>query len=180
MPIQRLTLHALFIMIVLLTLGGCYTILSHPGSEESNAKIEQSADCLSCHTEYHEYPYGYYYGYYPEYWWSSPRWGHYYAYPWWWDYYWPENTGDNNDEQLAPRSSRGEKAVRRESLRPPYSSGVTSIGREGSLSSPSSTEQTPSTGTKTPTENQEKTKTEQKKEDDSDRKTPRRSGDRRQ
>ncbi|KPL05068.1 MAG: hypothetical protein AMJ73_02525, partial [candidate division Zixibacteria bacterium SM1_73] len=61
------------------------------------------------------YPYGYYYGFYPNYYWSYPSWGHYYAYPWWWDRYWWDY---DDDAEYIPVSE--EKAERRRGLEPPY------------------------------------------------------------
>ncbi len=112
---------------------GCYTVITHPGTEDNYSAHDYQQDCLSCHPDYHEYPYGYFYGNYPDYWWSSPRWGRYYAYPWWWDYYWydgvPQDINDNNHS--SPRPGNVKKAERRSSLRPPYSSGVSNISRQG-------------------------------------------------
>ncbi len=110
--------------------GGCYTILVHPDTGEGYTSRDYQDACVDCHTDYNEYPYGYFYGdHYPDYWWSAPRFGHYYAYPWWWDYYWSpsegyygedDNGGDNGN--FVPRTSTGQKAVRRGSgsMRPPY------------------------------------------------------------
>jgi len=129
------------ILKILLPLGilcimtaGCYTVIMHPVSEENYTQHDYQQDCLSCHPDYHEYPYGYFYGDYPDYWWDTPRWGRYYAYPWWWDNYWYNgnyvDNGTINDD--SPRSDEALKASRRDVLRPPYSSGMpTTIGRDG-------------------------------------------------
>jgi hypothetical protein len=120
------------ISIALFTIAGCYTILKHPAVQEDYTAQDYQHDCVSCHSDYREYPYGYFYGDYPDYWWSTPRWGHYYAYPWWWDHYWYDNNGaGDNDNETTDRSQEGEKAVRRDDLRPPYStsSGVSTIHR---------------------------------------------------
>ncbi len=126
------------VSILLLLISGCYTILQHPAAEENYDADDYRADCLGCHTDYHEYPYGYFYGNYPNFWWSTPRWGHYYAYPWWWDNYWYDgsriNSDINDDDEYSPRSSSGEKVVRRDALRPPYTMGVTPITRSGGAS----------------------------------------------
>jgi hypothetical protein len=120
----------LWTALIMMISAGCYTVLQHPGVEETYSGEDYQADCLGCHPDYHEYPYGYFYGTYPDYWWSSPRWGHYYAYPWWWDYYWyPRREYHDDSDEFVPRSTRGKKAVRRESLRPPYSTGTTTIRR---------------------------------------------------
>ncbi len=92
-------LITLALAIIILT-SGCYTILQHPDSEAHYVAEDYQADCLGCHTEYHEYPYGYFYGNYPDYWWSNPRWGQYYAYPWWWDNYWYDG-GKQHVQQVA-------------------------------------------------------------------------------
>ncbi len=116
--------------ILLLILGiagvGCYTIISHPtvqGEEEAN--VEQNGqyyreNCTNCHSDYHQYPYGFYYGYYPDYYWNNPRWGHYYAYPWWWDNYWGNNNNENTDNGGTSVPESADKAERRRGLEPPY------------------------------------------------------------
>jgi len=60
------------------------------------------------------------------------------SYPWWWDNYWYDNSHrqiqNYSDDDPSPRSTRGKKVVRRETLRPPYStgtSGTTNLGRSG-------------------------------------------------
>ena len=65
---------------------GCYTVVSHP-KDERGYTASQRSDCLKCHGDYSEYPYGYYYSPYPDYWWDYDKYGMYYAYPWWWSYY---------------------------------------------------------------------------------------------
>jgi len=119
----------LFLLGVLtFSFGGCYTILIHPDSGEGYTSRDYQDACVDCHTDYNDYPYGYFYGdHYPDYWWSTPRFGHYYAYPWWWDYYWSPSEGyygedGGNNDTFVPRSSTGEKATRRNSgsMRPPY------------------------------------------------------------
>ncbi|KPK77260.1 MAG: hypothetical protein AMJ89_02740, partial [candidate division Zixibacteria bacterium SM23_73] len=87
---------------------------------EEEERIEHTGSyyrehCTDCHGDYHSYPYGYYYGFYPDYYWSNPRWGHYYAYPWWWDRYWWDY---DDDAEYVPPSE--EKAERRRGLEPPY------------------------------------------------------------
>jgi len=100
---------------------GCYTVLTHPRVQgEEEERIEHTGayyreHCTDCHVDYHSYPYGYYYGFYPDYYWSYPRWGRYYAYPWWWDRYWWDY---DNDAEYVPISE--EKAERRRGLEPPY------------------------------------------------------------
>ena len=115
--------------IAILTLAGCYTILKHPEVQENYTSTDYQHDCVRCHADYQEYPYGYFYGDYPDYWWSAPRWGHYYAYPWWWDNYWYDQEDiDHSQQDNSPRPDAGEKAVRRNSLRPPYSTELQSPG----------------------------------------------------
>jgi hypothetical protein len=99
--------------------------------DENYSSRDYQQDCVKCHSDYHQYPYGYFYGSYPGYWWNTPRWGHYYAYPWWWDKYWYSNDHYDNDyyyddDSDSPRTGEAQKAVRRDALRPPYVSGSTS------------------------------------------------------
>lgn len=113
-------LGILLIMVGVFAIG-CYTVLMHPmvqGEEEETVEHTGTyyrENCTNCHGDYHSYPYGYYYGYYPDYYWSSPRWGYYYAYPWWWDRYWWDN-----DEGVESVPKSDEKGERRRGLEPPY------------------------------------------------------------
>jgi len=134
----------LFLFTVLtFSFGGCYTVLIHPETEEGYTSRDYQEACIDCHSDYNEYPYGYFYGvHYPDHWWSTPRFGHYYAYPWWWDYYWSPSGGYQGDygdgDNFVPRTSSGEKATRRGSgsMRPPYtqdpSNTIPNITRGGS------------------------------------------------
>ncbi|MBD3297560.1 MAG: hypothetical protein GF341_02815 [candidate division Zixibacteria bacterium] len=114
---------------VLLTfvLVGCYTILQHPITEGDNQQQAYHQEyyreqCIDCHADYAEFPYGFFYGDYPTYYFDNPRWGHYYAYPWWWDHYWYDSDGPVTDEdRQGGEPSR--KAGRRGSLAPPYVGG---------------------------------------------------------
>ncbi len=114
---------------------GCYTVLVHPRTEENYSSHDYQQGCTDCHSTYHEYPYGYFYGNYPDYWWDSPRYGRYYAYPWWWDYYWytekprRQSITDGGEDAAEVRSD-GKKIERRQSLRPPYSDGIPTISRD--------------------------------------------------
>ena len=122
---MKMKIRFVWLAVALIIVGvlavGCYTVLTHPrvqGEEEET--IEHTGayyreHCTDCHGDYHSYPYGYYYGFYPDYYWSNPRWGHYYAYPWWWDRYWWD---DDDDAEYVPISD--EKADRRRGLEPPY------------------------------------------------------------
>lgn len=65
---------------------GCYTVVSHPKDERGYA-ASQTSDCLRCHTNFDEFPYGYYYSPYPDHWWTYEKYGLYFAYPWWWTFY---------------------------------------------------------------------------------------------
>jgi hypothetical protein len=122
---KKIVFLGILLMILTITGIGCYTILTHPtvqGEEAEN--VEQTGQyyrehCTDCHGDYHQYPYGFYYGYYPDYYFSNPRWGHYYAYPWWWDNYW-WNNDNNNDNGAATVPESGEKAERRRGMEPPY------------------------------------------------------------
>lgn len=132
---QKVFTLLLTLFTVSLFFGGCYTVLIHPETEEGYTSRDYQDACVDCHSDYNEYPYGYFYGeYYPDYWWSTPRYGHYYAYPWWWDYYWSPSEGyyaedDNDSDDFVPRTSSGAKVSRRGgSLIPPY---VNSSGYNG-------------------------------------------------
>jgi hypothetical protein len=122
----------------LITSYGCYTIIKHPSVMESEADRSgvhegASKDCVSCHADYHQYPYGYYYSYYPDYYWNYPRWGTYYAYPWWWDNYWYNgqaaggaNYGDaGSGGATSPHS--GSKPPARRGMLPPYVGGYDTL-----------------------------------------------------
>lgn len=113
---------------------GCYTILKHPVTSQEGPQ-DQSSDshpqeyyrqnCIECHADYAEFPYGYFYGDYPDYYFEYPRWGYYYAYPWWWDRHW---YGDTGDEEVVVE---GAKAQRRGGLIPPYVTGAPAINTGG-------------------------------------------------
>ncbi len=123
---KKIVILGIFLVILGIAGVGCYTILSHPtvqGEEAEN--VEQTGqyyreNCTDCHSDYHQYPYGFYYGYYPDYYWSNPRMGHYYAYPWWWDNYWGNNNNENTYNGGASVPESAEKAERRGGLEPPY------------------------------------------------------------
>lgn len=151
----RLALPALVITVAF-ALFGCYTILKHPvtdgeGPQRTEAHPQEyyRQNCLDCHADYEEYPYGYFYGVYPDYYWEYPRWGYYYAYPWWWDHHWYDDAPVPEDEGLV----EGTKAERRGGIVPPYVQGVPAVNTGGlppvgtGYSNPGST----NTGGKTPT-----------------------------
>jgi hypothetical protein len=107
---------------------GCYTIIKHPQIQSTQTSVDTEGythtsgdrDCMRCHQDFGQYPYGYYYSdYYPSYYWDYPRWGSYYAYPWWWDHFWysggSQQAGDTNSDQRPDR--------RRQGLAPPYTQG---------------------------------------------------------
>jgi len=131
---SRVILPALLI-VFLFGFAGCYTILKHPVDGDSGHQYSQryyQQNCLDCHPDYHEYPYGYYYSYYPSYYFDYPRWGRYYAYPWWWDHYWYsdggnqeyyDETGDAHDKLSRERGPGG--------MAPPYSGGGSSTFHRG-------------------------------------------------
>lgn len=182
---KLITLSITIIFIALLA-SGCYTILQHPASEVNYSAEDYQADCLQCHSDYHEYPYGYFYGHYPDYWWSTPRWGQYYAYPWWWDNYWYDNSYRHSqsysDDEPSPRSTRGKKVERRDALRPPYSIGTTNLGRPsgtGNIGASGSTGK-PSDRNNQPADNPDNTKEKngKKKKKDENKKATRRGGGR--
>jgi len=94
----------------LLLTSGCYTMLKPP-DEAAEYSYDEEGNCIDCPDYYHE-DYGYSYYYVPNYWVTHPRWGHYYATPWWYDY----NVYDDGDRYyesiVSPRSSQPGKAVR--------------------------------------------------------------------
>ena len=107
----------------LITIHGCYTIIKHPSvmqadnTGETTEHANGNRDCVSCHQDYQQYPYGYYYGYYPGYYRDYSRWGQYYAYPWWWDYYYSNGGNDGNS---GGQVEQGSKPGTRRGLEPPY------------------------------------------------------------
>ena len=178
---RKIILLSVLLVILAISGIGCYTILTHPRVEgEEGEAIEHTGryyreHCTDCHGDYHSYPYGFYYGYYPDYYWSNPRWGRYYAYPWWWDrYWWDDDRYHYEDEEYEPESA--EKAERRRGLLPPYV-------RPGGTPSqpfvvPTPTKETGSTtvdkeGKRTPT----KIETQEKKEEPEQKKPKRRRTD---
>ena len=175
-------------MLIIMT-AGCYTVIMHPVSDEDYTQHDYQQDCLSCHPDYHEYPYGYFYGDYPDYWWDTPRYGRYYAYPWWWDHYWYSggqvNYGDDGGNGDSPRSEEAMKASRRDALRPPYTGSMPSTISRGGATTTGTTRMTgsssgSSTGTSddnsssTQTQTQTKTKDEQEKQKKASRRDGRR------
>ena len=178
---RKIILLSVLLVILAISGIGCYTILTHPRVEgEEGEAIEHTGryyreHCTDCHGDYHSYPYGFYYGYYPDYYWSNPRWGRYYAYPWWWDrYWWDDDRYHYEDEGYEPESA--ERAERRRGLLPPYV-------RPGGTPSqpfvvPTPTKETGSTtvdkeGKRTPT----KIETQEKKEEPEQKKPKRRRTD---
>ncbi len=98
---------------------GCYTVLMHPTDDEGY-RASQVSDCTRCHPDYGEYPYGHYYSPYPDYWWAYPRYGEYFANPWWWSYYEYPSTGNDGGGASAGDEAHGRtKFDRREAYYPP-------------------------------------------------------------
>jgi hypothetical protein len=127
---RKLIIMALILVASAITSYGCYTIIRHPSTLTTETTQEDAAyqhqegdrDCVRCHQDYQQYPYGYYYGYYPEYYWNYPRWGSYYAYPWWWDSYYEGSAYNKGGITTEPANSvTGEKPSTRRGLEPPYS-----------------------------------------------------------
>jgi hypothetical protein len=125
---KRLLYLLVPIAILLALIGpGCYTIIQHPAGYDG-ARASQTSDCVSCHADYQQFPYGYYYSPYPSFWWDYPSYSSYYAYPWWWTYYQnvssDQGSGGNSDDQETS-ADRGTKFDRRAGhglpLPPPYS-----------------------------------------------------------
>jgi hypothetical protein len=111
---KKLTFSISLLMAFVIAGGGCYTIIKHPKVdlvEHDNQYYQKQ--CLDCHQDYHEFPYGYGYGDVPSYWQDYGRWGSYYAYPWWWEnYWWDVGAGENDgkykyDSGEMPRERRG-------------------------------------------------------------------------
>jgi hypothetical protein len=94
----------------------------HP-SEEDGYHAEQTSDCIQCHTDFEEYPYGYYYAPYPSYWWDHSDYAHYYAYPWWWSYYdYPYQVHEYEPTVSPGRDTKfGRRDLTPEPSAPPYS-----------------------------------------------------------
>jgi hypothetical protein len=117
-----------------ITSSGCYTIIRHPSVADDRDQAESSDsspsyshgeadhDCMRCHQDFATYPYGYYYSYYPDYYWTNPRWGDYYAYPWWWEDYWYGNSGGS--DAPADTINTTDKPDRRRGIAPPYTRGA--------------------------------------------------------
>lgn len=130
---RRLTYWApLFVVAMSFLVVGCYTILKHPvtaeeGPQDANSEAHPQEyyrqNCVECHADYSEFPYGYFYGDYPDYYFEYPRWGYYYAYPWWWDQHWYDSGSDAAVEEIVD----GEKVQRRGNLVPPYVTGSPAI-----------------------------------------------------
>ncbi len=106
---RAVNLLVILAFVAALAAPGCYTVVSHPKDERGYA-ASQSSDCLRCHSDYSEFPYGYYYSPYPSHYWTIEKYGLYYAYPWWWDYY---------DQDNKVYSGRGTKFDPREPHYPP-------------------------------------------------------------
>lgn len=127
----RIVLPAL-LLVFLFGFGGCYTILKHPAGGDSAHQYSQDyyrENCLDCHPDYHEYPYGYFYGSYPDYYFNYPRYGRYYAYPWWWEHYWYDGDGGHYDadagQDVGDAHDKADRSrSRTSSMVPPYSSGA--------------------------------------------------------
>ncbi len=96
---------------------GCYTVIMHP-TDDDGYRASQVSDCTRCHPDYGQYPYGHYYSPYPDYWWSYPRYGDYYANPWWWSYY-GNPSEDEGEAAGEDETNRGTKFDRREAASPP-------------------------------------------------------------
>jgi len=127
--VQR-SLAAPLILALSFVLVGCYTILKHPVTSQEGPEYTEHPqeyyrqNCIDCHADYTDYPYGYFYGEYPEHYFEYPRWGYYYAYPWWWDHYWYGGVEDESDRS----GESGIKASRRGGgLMPPYSVGAPAL-----------------------------------------------------
>jgi len=86
---RKLILMVSLVMAVAIAGGGCYTIIKHP--KLNYADHDHSyyhKQCMDCHQDYYNFPYGYGYSDIPFYWGDYHNWGSYYTYPWWWESYW--------------------------------------------------------------------------------------------
>ena len=73
----------------LIIVQGCYTIIKHPKVNQADHSVEYYGNnCMDCHNEITEYPYGYGYSSFPGYWEDYHNYGLYYTFPWWWESYW--------------------------------------------------------------------------------------------
>ena len=132
MNAKRVIIGITALIAAAITSAGCYTIIRHPSVGESSDLSESSDtspsythdaadyDCVRCHQDFASYPYGYYYRYYPEYYWTNPRWGDYYAYPWWWDDYWYSSSGSGSADTV----NSIDRPEHRRGIVPPYSRGA--------------------------------------------------------
>jgi hypothetical protein len=117
---MRKTLRLLLPAAVILALAapGCYTVVMHP-SDDDGYRASQTSDCVRCHSDYHQYPYGYYYSPYPSWWWTYPSYSSYYAYPWWWQYYdYPYLDGNGYDYSSSGLSTHEGTKFDRHETRP--------------------------------------------------------------
>lgn len=72
----------IFLVFLLLAVGGCYTVLRHPTGPSVVTEGTHYKSCSDCHADavyYHPY---YHYGS------SHRRWSRFYGDPWWYDDYW--------------------------------------------------------------------------------------------
>nr|MBN2277913.1 hypothetical protein [candidate division Zixibacteria bacterium] len=150
------------VVVIMFLSSGCYTVL-RPTEEIPSGQEQYGED-----EGYNEY-YGYSHYYYPGYWSLYPRWGHYYATPWWWEYEY-YNDGNEYDADGSPRSSHGQKANRIDAgWQPNSGSGTTSITRGSSSSSSSSSGSASSSAKEKTTKSdsgETETKTKDEKQDD--------------
>ena len=165
----------LIIMIfTLMTGSGCYTVLQHSNDEQGSADYGDN---------YNE-DYGYSQYYYPSYWTLSPRWGHYYAVPWWWDYGFYHGSKDiYYDDDGSPRSSGGEKALpesRFQEVQPPGAPAITrgpsASGSSGASSSSSGTASKQKPDEQKPDADSGTVKTKEKQEESESNKPTREAG----
>ena len=64
-------------------------MIKHPKVDYVQHSTEYySNQCLDCHNDLEEYPYGFAHSANPEFWSEYQNWGKYYTYPWWWESYW--------------------------------------------------------------------------------------------
>lgn len=158
-----------------MTGSGCYTVLRHSEDEDGFSDYDDSYDET----------YGYSHYYYPSYWTLTPRWGRYYAVPWWTDYgYYHGSETIYYDGDGSPRSSGGQKAQPKSRFQETQHAGAPSItrGTYGSSSSGTSSSSFSGTASKHKPANQnsnagvKSVKTKEKQENSKETKPTRQSG----
>jgi hypothetical protein len=93
----------ILLVVVLLSAGGCYTVLRHPTGSDITYQGSYGRSCADCHAGaefYHPY---YSYGR------SNYYWNDYYGHPWWYNDYWWWDHHDGGNDGEAPDVEQGER-----------------------------------------------------------------------